>query len=73
MAIDYVMKWVEMKALQINIVVVTFKFMYEYIFIQFGCPLQLIINQCLHFINKVIQCLIEHFLLKHTNSIVYYL
>ncbi len=39
MAIDYVTKKVETKAFQTNIVVVTFKFMYEYILILFGCPL----------------------------------
>lgn len=46
--------------------------MYEYIFIQFGCPLQLVIDQCVHFINKVIEYLIEHFILKHKNFIIYY-
>jgi hypothetical protein len=42
--INYVIKWVEAKALKINIVVVTSKFMYEYIIAKFGCPLTLITN-----------------------------
>jgi len=44
-AIDYATKWVEAKALKTNIVVVTTRFLYEYILTIFGCPLTIIINQ----------------------------
>jgi hypothetical protein len=43
-AINYATKWVEAKALKTNIVVVTTKFMYEYIITKFGCPLTLVTN-----------------------------
>ncbi len=69
---DYATKWVEVKALHTNIVVVTTKFIYDHILIQFGCPLIVVTNQGTHFINDVIRYLINHFILKHTNSTIYY-
>ncbi len=70
MASNYATKWVE--ALHINIVVVTTKFLYEYLLIMFGCPLTIIMNQGVHFVNDAIQYLTKHFLLKHLNSTTYY-
>ncbi len=55
-----------------NIIVVTPKFLYDHILTRYGCPLTIIINQGTHFINDVILYLINHFILNHTNSIVYY-
>jgi hypothetical protein len=52
--------------------VVIAKFLYDFIFTQFGCPLVIVIDQGTHFINDVICYLIDHFILKHTNSIIYY-
>jgi hypothetical protein len=71
-AIDYATKCVEAKVLKTNIVIVTTKFFYEYIFTRFGCPLNIVIDQGVHFINDVIKHLTYHFLLKHVNSITYY-
>jgi len=55
--INYAIKWVEAKALRTNIVVITTIFMYEYIFTKFGCPLAIITNQGIHFINDTIKYL----------------
>ncbi len=44
-AINYATKWVEAKALLTNITIVTTKFLYDHIFIQFGCPLMLFSSQ----------------------------
>jgi hypothetical protein len=41
--IDYATKWVKAKAFRTNIVVVTFRFLYEYILTRFGCPLTIIL------------------------------
>jgi len=71
-AIDYATKWVEAKALRTNNVVVIARFLYEYILTKFGCPLTIVIDQGIHFINDIIKHLIEKFMLKHVNSTTYY-
>ncbi len=40
-AIDYVTKWVEIKAFKTNTMVIA-KFIYEVILTKFGCPLALV-------------------------------
>jgi hypothetical protein len=52
---NYATKWVEAKTLRINIVIVIAKFLYEYILTKFGCPLTIITNQGIHFINDTIK------------------
>ncbi len=66
-AIDYATKWVEAKTLRTNTVVIIPKFLYEYILTKFGCPLSIIMDQGVHFINDIIKYLIELFLLKHVH------
>jgi hypothetical protein len=58
-ATNYAIKWVEVKALITNIVVVTTKFLYAYILTRFGCPLTIVIDQGIHFIYDTIKYLIE--------------
>jgi len=71
-ATNYATKWVEARALKINIVVVITKFMYECILTKFGCPLTIVIDQGIHFINDAIEYLTNHFMLKHVSSTTYY-
>ncbi len=71
-ALDYATKWVEARAFRTNIVAKIAKFLYEHILIRFGCSLTIVIGQGTHFINDVIIYFIDHFIFKHTNSIVYY-
>ncbi len=71
-AIDYATKWVEVKALKTNNVVVIARFLYEYILIKFGCLLTIVIDQGVHFINDIIKHLIEKFLLKLVSFTTYY-
>jgi hypothetical protein len=71
-AIDYVTKWVEVRALKINIIAVTTKILYECILTRFECPLIIIIDQGVHFINDAINYLTNHFLLKHVSSTTYH-
>jgi hypothetical protein len=56
-AIDYATKWVKVKPLKTNIVIIIAKFIYEYIQTRFGCPLTIVIDQRVHFINDTIKCL----------------
>jgi len=70
---NYVTKWVEAKALRINMAVVKIQFMYESILTRFGCPLILVNDQGTHFINETIEIFTIHFLFWHTNSTTYYL
>jgi hypothetical protein len=70
-AIDYATKWVETRALRTHIVTITTKFMYECILTKFGCPLTIVMDQGVHFINDAIKYLTHHFLLKHLSSTTY--
>jgi hypothetical protein len=54
-AIDYAIKWVEVKALKTNTTIITAKFLYEYILTTFGCPLTIVTDQGVHFINDIIK------------------
>jgi hypothetical protein len=71
-ATDYVIKWVEAKVLKTNIAVVITRFLYECILTIFKCPLTIVIDQRVHFINDIIKHLIEYFILKHVSYTTYY-
>jgi len=60
------------QAFHTNTTVVTTKFLYEHIVTRFGCPLTIVTNQGTHFINDAIGYFTDHFILRHTSSIVYY-
>jgi hypothetical protein len=71
-AIDYATKWVEVKALRTNTIIVIAKFLCECILTKFRCPLTIVTNQGDHFINDAIKYLTNHFLLKHVSFTTYY-
>jgi hypothetical protein len=71
-AIDYVIKWVEVRALRKNRLRVIAKVLYECILTRFGCPLTIVTNQGVHFNNDSIKYLTNHFLMKHVSSTTYY-
>jgi hypothetical protein len=55
MATNYVTKWVEAKAFKTNIAMVIARILYEYIMTKFGCPITIITNQGVHFVNDTIK------------------
>jgi len=67
------MKWVETRALKTNTIVIIAKFLYECILTKFGCPLTIVTNQGVHFIDDAIKYLTYHFLMKHMSCTTYYL
>jgi hypothetical protein len=71
-AIDYVTKWVEARALKTNTTMVTINFLYECILAKFRCLLIIVTDQGIHFINDAIKYLTYHFLMKHVSSTTYY-
>ncbi len=71
--INYSTKWVETRALKTNTTTTTNVFLYECILIKFGCPLTIVIDQGVHFINDAIKYLTYHFVLKQVSSMTYYL
>jgi hypothetical protein len=60
------------KTLKTNTTTITTKKLYECIFTKFGCPLTIVTNQGVYFINDVVKHFTYHFLLKHVSSITYY-
>jgi len=64
---------VEARALKINIVTITTQSLYECILTKFGCPLTIVTNSGVHFLNDATKYLTNHFLLKHVSSTTYYL
>ena len=50
----------------------TVKFLYKYIFVQFGLPIEILSDQGTHFINEVVQVLLKEFLVTHRRSAPYH-
>jgi hypothetical protein len=71
-ATDYCTKWVKAKALRDNTAASTTKFLYEYIWCRYGCPIELVSEQGSHFVNEVMQSIMQHYIVVHWRSTVYY-
>ncbi len=71
-ATNYATKWVEVRTLKTNAIVVIVKNLYECILTKFGWLLTIITDPKVHFINDVINYLINHFPMKHVSFITYY-
>ena len=66
-AMDYLTKRVEAKATVRNDARTTAKFLYEYVFTHYGLPIQIVGNQGMHFVNKIIEFLLNEFMVIHQN------
>jgi hypothetical protein len=71
-ATDCVIKWVEARALITNTTTFITKFLYECILTKFGCPLIIVTDRGVHFINDAIKYFKDLFLMKHVSFTTYY-
>lgn len=65
-------KWVEARALRKEDLENIVQFLYEAIIIWFGCPLEIISDQGVHFLNQTIEILMSTFMISHQKSMPYY-
>ncbi|MCO5614587.1 hypothetical protein L7F22_068870 [Adiantum nelumboides] len=71
-AIDYLTKWTEAKAMQKADARTTTQFLYENIFIRYGLPIEIVSDSGTHFINEVIENLLDEFMIVHKKSAPYH-
>ena len=69
---DYCTKWVEVKALRDHTAASMTKFIYEYIWCRYGCPIELINNQGGHFLGQVVERLTTFYEVVHKHNMPYY-
>ncbi len=72
MAIDYFTKWPIAKALKEAMAKAVSKFIYQKIICEHGCPEVLQSDRRTHFINRIIEDLMEKFRIKHCLSLPYH-
>ena len=65
-------KWVEAKATICNDAQTTAKFLYEFVFTRYGLPIKIVSDQGVHFINDVIEFLLQEFMVVHRTSAPYH-
>ena len=70
MATDYT-KWVEVKALRDSTTTSTTKFLYEFIWCRYGCPIKLISDQGGHFLGQVVESLTTFYVVVHKRRTPY--
>ncbi|MCO5606926.1 hypothetical protein L7F22_061117 [Adiantum nelumboides] len=71
-AIDYLTKWVEAKATTKNDAKTTAQFLYENIFTRYGLSIEIVSDRGSHFINEVIENLLDEFVVIHWKSAPYH-
>ena len=70
--VEYVTKWVEAEPVNKCSNEIAAKFIYENIITIFGCPLTLISDQGIHFINRTIKTLTDQFQIDHPRTTTYH-
>nr|XP_017248025.1 PREDICTED: uncharacterized protein LOC108219212 [Daucus carota subsp. sativus] len=72
LAVDYVSKWVEVKALPTNTAAVVISFLQKNIFTRFGTPRVIISDEGSHFCNRKFTTLMERFGINHRVATAYH-
>jgi RNase H-like domain found in reverse transcriptase/Integrase core domain/Integrase zinc binding domain len=72
LAVDYLTKWVEAKAVKTADKKTTAKFLFEYIFTRFGVPRVLISDRGTHFLNDLIEELTTAYGIDHRKTTPYH-
>lgn len=70
--INYFTKWVEAKATPKSDSRTKTWFLYEYVFTRYELPIELVSDEETRFINKLVQCLLEEFMILHKKSSPYH-
>ncbi|KAI5075658.1 hypothetical protein GOP47_0009734 [Adiantum capillus-veneris] len=71
-ATDYLTKWAKDKAIQKNDARTTTAFLYEYAFMRYGLPIEIVSDWGTHFLNEVIESLLNEFMVIHNKSAPYH-
>ncbi|MCO5600928.1 hypothetical protein L7F22_055045 [Adiantum nelumboides] len=71
-ATDYLTKWVEAKAISKNDAKTAAQFLYENIFTRYGLPMEIVSDRGTHFINEVIEFLLDEFMVICRKSAPYH-
>ena len=71
-ATDYLTKWVEAKATPKNDVRTPTWFLYECVFKRYNLPIEIVSDCITHFINEVVEYLLEEFMVMHKKSAPYH-
>ena len=71
-AMDYLTKWAEAKAIVKNDARTIAKFLYEHVLTRYGLLIEIVSDQGVHFINKVIEFLLEEFTVIHRRIAPYH-
>lgn len=64
-AMDYLTKWVELKATVKNDARTAAKFLYEYVFTRYSLPIEIVSDQVVHFVYEIIEILLDEFMVIH--------
>jgi transposase InsO family protein len=70
-AIDYLTKFVEIRALKSSVKQEVTRFLYERVFIQFGTPLEIVSDNGPQFLNEVVENLLARLAVKHKFTTMY--